>query len=193
MEPEVHYHNHNSPSIDPNLNQTNLVQILKLWFLQIDLNVILLSVPLSPKSILLFRCRIHFSSLSFVSHNLWFDNPNKIWQRMQTIMLLDMCAFLHSHFTLFLLHSYILLLILFWSSLIYISTLESRTLAQAVNRVLPSQRTRFDPRLAHVGSAVNKMAMGQVPSKYFGVHWLLHISWSPYSWTVCRSRYRQRS
>jgi hypothetical protein len=116
MEPEVYCHIHNRPPFDPNLNQMSLVQILTLCFLQINLDVIFHSVPLSPKWILLFRCHIHFSSLSFVSHILWFDNPNKIWQRVQTVTLLDMCAFLHSPFTLFMLGSDIFLVILFGSS-----------------------------------------------------------------------------
>jgi hypothetical protein len=41
-------------------------------------------------------------------------------------------------------------------------------IAQAVSRRLPTAAPRFDPRSGHVGFVVDKVALGQVSSEYFG-------------------------
>jgi hypothetical protein len=55
-----------------------------------------------------------------------------------------------------------------------------RAIAQAVKRRLPTAATGFEPRSGHVGFVVDKVALGQVFSEYFGFpcqfsfHRLLH-------------------
>jgi hypothetical protein len=56
-----------------------------------------------------------------------------------------------------------------------------RAIAQAVSRRIPTSVPGFEPRSGHVGFVVDKVALGQVFSEYFGFpckfsfHRLLHI------------------
>jgi hypothetical protein len=58
-------------------------------------------------------------------------------------------------------------------------------IAQAVNRRFPTATAWFEPRSGHVGFVMDKVAMGQVFSQYFGFpcqfsfHLLLHINHLP--------------
>jgi hypothetical protein len=45
---------------------------------------------------------------------------------------------------------------------------EGRAIAQVVSRWLPPQRPGFEPGSGHVGFGVDKVALGQVFSEYFG-------------------------
>jgi hypothetical protein len=56
-----HYHFHSNTPLNPNLNQMRLFQILTICFLQIDLNIILRSVPSLPSG-------FFFSDVAFISH-----------------------------------------------------------------------------------------------------------------------------
>jgi hypothetical protein len=55
-----------------------------------------------------------------------------------------------------------------------------RAMAQAVSRWLPTAAARIRPRSGHVGFVVDKVALGQVFSEYFGfpcqssLHQILH-------------------
>jgi hypothetical protein len=44
-----------------------------------------------------------------------------------------------------------------------------RAIAQAVSRWLPTAAARFEPESGQVGFVVEKMALGQVFSEYFGL------------------------
>jgi hypothetical protein len=60
------------------------------------------------------------------------------------------------------------------------STLQDLAIAQAVSRWLPTAAARVRARSGHVGSVVDKVALGQVFSEYFGslcqspFHQILH-------------------
>jgi hypothetical protein len=59
--------------------------------------------------------------------------------------------------------------------------IQCRTITQAVNRGFPPQLPVFEPRSSHMGFVVDKTALGEIFSEYFGFryqfsfHRLLHI------------------
>jgi hypothetical protein len=68
VEPKDHYHFHKSSRLVPTLNQMNLNHILKYYSIKINLNIIVLSTPVSPKLSLCFE----FSDSDFASFSHLF-------------------------------------------------------------------------------------------------------------------------
>jgi hypothetical protein len=55
-------------------------------------------------------------------------------------------------------------------------------MAQAVSRWSLTAKARVDPESVHVGFVVDKVALGQVFSEYFGFSCQFHFSGVPLKW-----------
>ena len=96
--PEVHHRIYKSPSPIPILNQLDPIHVPISYFLKIYFNIILPSMPGSPKWFPSLRsphqhpvCAypLHHTYYMFrQSHSSWFDQPNNIWWGIRIIKLL---------------------------------------------------------------------------------------------------------